>query len=159
MNPELAAAAVGIGLAFGVIFFELFGISAGGLVPVGYFALHLDDPVRVAITLAASLVTFGIVRAASAKVLIYGRRVVLAMVVVGFCVGALFDYLAGAWAGGTGTPPMAVIGHIVPGLVAVWFERQGVGVTTLALLAVAGAVRLALALLFGGSLGAVPPLF
>ena len=150
MNPDIAAA-IGIGLAFGLAFFELFGISAGGLVPVGYFAFYLGDPARVALTLLAALLTFWAVKLLSSKVLIYGRRLVLAMVIVGFAVGALVDFCAGSfWS--RQPADAAVIGHIVPGLVAVWYERQGVAVTTLALLAVAGAVRLALVLLFGSSI-------
>lgn len=151
MNPDIAAA-IGIGLAFGLAFFELFGISAGGLVPVGYFAFYLGDPARVALTLLAALLTFWTVKLLSSKVLIYGRRLVLAMVIVGFAVGALVDFCAGSFWSRQPADAAAVIGHIVPGLVAVWYERQGVAVTTLALLAVAGATRLALVLFFGASI-------
>ncbi|MEZ5302916.1 MAG: poly-gamma-glutamate biosynthesis protein PgsC/CapC [Verrucomicrobiales bacterium] len=62
MSPELLTAAIGIGLAISLLFSELFGLAAGGLVVPGYFALYLNHPIVIAMTVAAALATYLIVR-------------------------------------------------------------------------------------------------
>ena len=68
-----ATVAIGVGLAVSLLFSELFGLAAGGMVVPGYFAIHLTQPLAVVLTLAAALVTYWLVYALSMVVIIYGN--------------------------------------------------------------------------------------
>jgi len=159
---NLIALAVGIGLVVSLIFSELFAISAGGMVAAGYIALYLNRPVDVALTLAASLLTVFVVKGISRFVIIYGKRQVVAMILVGYLAGisinAVCLFLAPMVQEGlfptrlTALP--TTIGFIIPGLIAIWIERQGAMSTLSALLTGSVIVRLVLILLVGADLPA-----
>jgi poly-gamma-glutamate biosynthesis protein PgsC/CapC len=166
MDLNLLALSIGIGLVVSLLFSELFGLAAGGLVVPGYVALYLSRPVDVATTLAAALLTFFLVRVASTFVIVYGRRRTALMILVGYGLGALLDagvtaaleasaepIVQAALVVPTAAPvpvPAAfdagVIGYIVPGLIAIWLDRQGVVPTLAALVTSAVVVRLVLIL-------------
>jgi hypothetical protein len=65
MELNLLALSIGIGLVVSLLFSELFGLAAGGLVVPGYIALYLTRPIDIAVTLAAALLTFFLIRIAS----------------------------------------------------------------------------------------------
>ena len=44
---ELLPLSIGIGLVVSLLFSEVFGLAAGGMVVHGYIALHLAHPVQV----------------------------------------------------------------------------------------------------------------
>ena len=52
---EFLPLSVGIGLAVSLLFTEIFGLAAGGMIVPGYIALYLTRPVEVGLTLAAGL--------------------------------------------------------------------------------------------------------
>ena len=55
---DILTASIGIGLAVSLLFSEMFGLAAGGMVVPGYIALYLNRPIDIALTLAAALVTY-----------------------------------------------------------------------------------------------------
>ena len=57
MVEAIVQAAVGIGVIISLIFSELLGASAGGIVVPGYIALYLDKPMQIIGTLFVSLLT------------------------------------------------------------------------------------------------------
>lgn len=145
---ELLPLSVGIGLAVSLVFSEAFGIAAGGMIVPGYLALAMNRPVDVLLTLAAAFVTFAIVHTLSTFIIIYGRRRTALMIIVGYLVGMTLRQLTHGLSSPTGDE-LTVIGFIIPGLIAIWLERQGV-VETLAALATASVVvRLVLVVLVG----------
>ena len=83
----LLPSAVGMGLLTSLLFSELFGLAAGGMVVPGYLALYLDRPGAVAATLAAGVVTFLGVHALKSLVILYGRRLTAVTIVLGYLVG------------------------------------------------------------------------
>lgn len=141
---ELLPISIGVGLAISLLFTEFFGIAAAGMVVPGYVALHLSHPMAVALTLAAGLVTYAIVHALSAVVIIYGRRLTAITIVIGYVVGELFRWLGSQTAGLY--DDFAVIGFIIPGLIAIWILRQGIIETASAIVTVSVVVRLVLVL-------------
>ena len=155
MELNLLALSIGIGLGVSLLFSELFGLAAGGLVVPGYIALYLTRPLDVAATLIAALLTFFLIRIASSFVIIYGRRRTALMILVGYAAGvfmngalaALYEVGAESIAPGRYMMEAGVIGYIVPGLVAIWLDRQGVVPTFAALVTSAVVVRLLLILL------------
>jgi poly-gamma-glutamate biosynthesis protein PgsC/CapC len=141
---ELLPLSIGIGLAIGLLMTELFGISAGGLIVPGYFALFLTKPLAVLATLAAGLATFLAVKALSSFVIIYGRRRTALMILMGFLAGVGARALVVAPAG-----EAEVIGYIIPGLVAIWMDRQGIFETLGGVVISSVLVRLILVLAVG----------
>jgi poly-gamma-glutamate biosynthesis protein PgsC/CapC len=147
---------IGVGLAISLLFSELYGLAAGGMVVPGYIALHLSRPLDVGITILAAIVTYGIVHAASSVLIVYGRRRTVSMILVGFLLGVLIRSIpvsAYELHESLQTTPfsaseLSVIGYIIPGLLAIWIDRQGLVETIAVMLAAAVVVRLVL-IVFG----------
>lgn len=141
--------AVGLGVIMSMIFQEIVGVSAGGIVVPGYVALQMHEPLRLLGTFIVSFLTFGIIRILSNFMFIYGRRRLVLSILIGFVLGYLsrqaFVY---QWL--QLDLEMQAVGFIIPGLIANWMERQGVFKTLLCLLLVASSVRLLLMLMTGG---------
>lgn len=145
-EPEILI--IGIGLAVALLYSEALGVAPGGIVVPGYLALSVFDPVKVAITLGIAMVTFFVVRVLSTITIIYGRRRTVLMILIGFLLGSLVR--SGL---GVGTPvgpfEVGVIGYIIPGLLAIWMDRQGLVVTVTSALTASVVTRLTGLLLLG----------
>lgn len=152
---ELLAVAIGVGLGVSLIFSELFGLAAGGMVVPGYFALHLNHPLTVLVTLAASVATYFVVYLLSTFIVVYGKRRTVLMILIGYLIRMFLDYVPFASIQSlealAGTD-LVVIGYIIPGLIAIWIDRQGLVETLAALLTASVVVRLILILIFGTEL-------
>lgn len=124
--------AIAVGLLLSFILFEATGLVAGGLIAPGYFALYFDQPLVIALCLAAALATMFIVRCLACLTILYGRRRFIVCVLVAFAL----QWSLGALLMGSelGQGRVEVVGYIIPGLVANEMDRQGVGKTLLALL-------------------------
>jgi len=154
---DILTASIGIGLAVSLMFSEMFGLAAGGMVVPGYIALYLNRPVDIALTLAASFVTYLVVHSLSTFIIIYGKRRTVLMIIIGYLVrGAMtqipFYASESLYQLSTLSPIPAEwepIGYVIPGLIAIWMDRQGVVETLAALVTSAVVVRLALMLVFG----------
>lgn len=121
----------GLGIALGFLFFEITGLTAGGIIVPGYIALYITQPLRIFITLVISLITFGLVSFGAQFLILFGRRRFLVMILVGFLLRAGFDSMR-IYLPETGMDLQA-IGYIIPGLIANEFYRQGVWKTIMAL--------------------------
>ena len=164
---NLLALAIGVGLLVTLLVTEAFGIAAGGLVVPGYMALKLMQPVNLAITIFVALMTFAIVRVLSSFMVIYGRRMVGLTILTAYLLGALLELTIGGGVAINLAPSntamladtavdslnqsyepvfveLGVIGYIIPGLIALWFHRQGVLQTLSALAITSVLVRLTL---------------
>ncbi len=148
---ELLPLSVGIGLAISLIFSEMFGIAAGGMIVPGYLALSLTRPLDVALTIGAGFVTFAIVHTLSSFVIVYGRRRTVLMILIGYLVGTLIRWTTGSF-GMVGGVELEVVGFIIPGLIAIWLDRQGIVETLAALVTASVVVRLILVVVVGADL-------
>lgn len=157
---NLLALAIGIGLVFTVLLTEFFGLAAGGLVVPGYVALKLMQPWSLVFTLVIAYLAFFIVKSLSGFIVIYGRRRTALTILTGYLLGAFSDLLFGGMVIFTSPEAIAqgeaaelkylefgVIGYIIPGLIAIWFDRQGVFRTITGLILTATLVRLSLILI------------
>lgn len=148
MPIDIMAIFIGTGLAIGLLFAEFFGIAAGGMVVPGYLAFHLTKPLDVLFTVLAALITFLLVKVISPFYILYGRRRTALMILVGYLVGMamrtflpeFLDFI---------TAEYAIIGYIIPGLLAIWLDRQGIVETLATLVIVSVLIRLALILTLG----------
>jgi poly-gamma-glutamate biosynthesis protein PgsC/CapC len=148
---DLLTISIGIGLVVSLFLSEVLGMAGAGLVVPGYLAIHLTEPLRVLVTMAAGVAAYLIVRGLSSLVIIFGRRRTVMMILVGYLMGMLARYVIGVPRGSEGTE-YAVIGYIVPGLIAVWLDRRGIVESLSSLVTASIAVRLILILLFGGGI-------
>ncbi len=146
---------IGLGLVVSLVFSEILGLAAGGLIVPGYIALYLDQPLRIVGTIIAALITFGTLKLLSRFILLYGRRTLVFCVLAGFLFGYATRYvllvndLLGV---GLDISLVQSIGYIIPGLIAYWMLRQGVVETLCTMLMAAFIVRLALVIAQGGRL-------
>jgi poly-gamma-glutamate biosynthesis protein PgsC/CapC len=146
---------IGLGLVVSLVFSEILGLAAGGLVVPGYIALYLDQPLRILGTVLASLVTYGFIRLVGRFVLLYGRRTMVFSVLAGFLFGYLTRYILvfnETMQLGVDTSVIQSIGYIIPGLIAYWMMRQGVVETLCTMIMASFIVRLALVTAYGGKL-------
>jgi poly-gamma-glutamate biosynthesis protein PgsC/CapC len=148
---SIISLSIGIGLVVSLFFSEMLGLTAGGMVVPGYMALYLDRPLIIVFTLAVSYLTYFIVHSLSAVIIIYGRRRTVLMILVGFALGALIRSF-GSLELPMATIDLATIGYIIPGLIAIWIDRQGVVESFSALITASIIVRMVLLLITGGEL-------
>jgi len=148
---SIISISIGIGLVVSLFFSELLGLTAGGMVVPGYIALYLDRPLVIALTLAASYLTYFFVHSLSAVMIIYGRRRTVLMILVGYGMGFLIR-LAGPLELPVGVIDLTIIGYIIPGLIAIWIDRQGLVESFSALIVASTIVRMLLILITGGEL-------
>ncbi len=149
MVDAVLQAAVGLGVIISLVFSELLGASAGGIVVPGYLALYLDKPMQIVGTLIVSLATWGIIRVIGSFTLLFGKRRMVLSILIGFILGWLTRLLVFENVT-VYTYQMQSIGYIVPGLIANWFERQGFWKTISTMGVAAILVRLLLMVVFNG---------
>jgi len=125
-----------LGMIIGFLFYEITGISPGGVIAPAYLALFIYDPGKIAMTIVISFLVFFIIRYLSRTTILYGRRKFLLAVLLSFVIKLLIEYLI---------QPMDIItldlqsiGYIIPGLIANEMSRQkviptllGTGIVTL----------------------------
>ena len=121
-----------IGLVLALLWAEITDVSPGGLIVPGYFALYLGQPLRVAATLAVALLTLAAYKVLVRRLILFGRRRFVLMVLVGAVLSQAWLLVSpGLFAAPAG---LRVIGLIIPGILASSLARQKI-VPTLASLA------------------------
>jgi poly-gamma-glutamate biosynthesis protein PgsC/CapC len=122
-----------IGLIVGFLYYELVGISPGGVVTPGYFALFVHEPTKIAVTVILAVIVTGILMLLSRHFLLYGRRKLLLALLLGFCCKLAVDHIIQPF------PVMQFdlhsIGYVIPGLIGNEMTRQKI-VPTLSSIAI-----------------------
>jgi poly-gamma-glutamate biosynthesis protein PgsC/CapC len=142
---------IGLGLCVSLLFSEFFGIAAGGMVVPGYIALYLNRPLVIIATVMVSLLTYFIVNSLGAFMIIYGKRRTVLIILLGFLLGWLVRLLEPIPLGPQAIE-LSIVGYIIPGLIAIWMDRQGIIETITALVTSSTIVRLILIILYGREL-------
>ena len=148
---SIVSLSIGIGLVVSLFFSEMLGLTAGGMVVPGYVALNLDRPVTIILTILVSYLTYFIVHSLSTVMIIYGRRRTVLMILVGYSMGFLIRSF-GTLELPMGAIDLTIIGYIIPGLIAIWIDRQGLVESLSALTIASVIVRMILILITGGEL-------
>lgn len=141
---------IGLGMLASFFMAETVGVAAGGIVVPGYIALVLHEPVRVAATILVALATFVILRLLDRFMLVYGRRMLVLAVLIGYLLGYVTRIAPNLHVSGLSFD-LGVIGYVIPGLVAYWMARQGVIETVATMLLASVLTRLAVTILSGGT--------
>lgn len=143
--------AITLGLIISLLSYEVFGLAAGGIVVPGYIALQLNNPERLLGIFGISLLTYLIIKALGKYTLIYGRRQMVLSLLIG-CLLAIASRRFFFIETEITTIQLQAVGWVIPGLVAHWFEKQGVFKTISTVLVSSIIVRLLLILVFAGAL-------
>ena len=140
---------IGLGIILSLVLSEALGVTAGGIIVPGYISLFLDHPVQVVSTFLVAILVWLIIKGLSRVMFLYGkRRIVLALI-----LGFFFGYLSRTiYVDTESIKSVAVIGNIIPGLIANWMDRQGVVRTVSVVLLTAVIVKLLVIILFGGTI-------
>jgi poly-gamma-glutamate biosynthesis protein PgsC/CapC len=132
-----------------LLFTETIGLAAGGVVVPGYIALYLHHPFQIAMTILVAIATYLIVRVIAHYMLIYGRRLLIISILIGYFIGyatKLFPPINLA----QNYIDISTVGFVIPGLIAYWFNRQGIMETLSAMIIVSVLVRLIIIVFTGG---------
>lgn len=149
---DLLSISIGIGLAISLIFSEFFGILGTGLIVPGYLALHIHQPKNLILTLFIAFLSYVTVQMLSYVFIIFGKRKTVLLLLFAYFFGYLFNF---EWFPNSEfdlISDVRTIGFIIPGLIAIWFERQGFFETTSVLVIASVLVRLILILIVGEEL-------
>ncbi len=140
---------IGIGMFLSLLLTETIGLAAGGIVVPGYIALVLHRPAQVISTIGIGIITYLIVRLLSFYLIIYGRRLLIVSILVGYLI-AYFTKIS---------PPISInaiaidietVGFVIPGLIAYWIARQGIIPTLAAMIIVSSLVRFIIIIIHNG---------
>ena len=140
---------IGLGIVLSLVLSESLGVTAGGIIVPGYISLYLHQPIQVIITLLVAIIVWGIIQGLGKIIFLYGKRRIVLALILGFFFGYItrnFLYLNEDFGS------LAVIGNIIPGLIANWMDRQGVTRTISVIILTSVLVKLIVMLLFGGQL-------
>ncbi len=140
---------IGLGIILSLVLSESLGVTAGGIIVPGYISLYLHEPIQVIVTLVVAIIVWGIIQGLGKIIFLYGKRRIVLALILGFFFGYLtrnFLYINEDFGS------LAVIGNIIPGLIANWMDRQGVTRTISVIILTSVLVKLIIMLLFGGQL-------
>ena len=142
----MAEISIGLGIFLSLILSESLGVTAGGIIVPGYIALYLHQPIQVVVTFLVAILVWAIIQGMGNVMFLYGKRRIVLALILGFFFGYIsrnFIYLS------QDIGSVAVIGNIIPGLIANWMDRQGIIRTLSVVLLTSVMVKLCIMILFG----------
>ena len=143
----MAEISIGLGIFLSLILSESLGVTAGGIIVPGYIALYLHEPIQVVVTFLVAILVWAIIKGMGSVMFLYGKRRIVLALILGFFFGYIsrnFIYIS------QDIGSVAVIGNIIPGLIANWMDRQGIIRTLSVVLLTSVMVKLCVMILFGG---------
>jgi len=139
MNPEIYIVA---GIVLGLLFTELTGLSPGGIIVPGYFALFFSQPSEIVFTLAAAVCVLFAIKLLSKLFFLFGRRRYALCLLLGILFKLVIEHFS------LGLPFMdaridiRLVGWLIPGIIANDMHKQGIPRTLFAAAAVTSMVFL-----------------
>jgi len=140
---------IGLGIILSLVLSEALGVTAGGIIVPGYIALFLHQPIQVLSTFSVAIIVLIIIKLLSRVMFLYGKRRIVLALILGFFFGYLSRII---YIDVENINSVAVIGNIIPGLIANWMDRQGVVRTLSVVLLTAVIVKLIVMIIFGGAI-------
>lgn len=128
-----------IGMLLGMFYYHKTGWACGGIITPGIIAMYIGDPNKVAVSIAAGLLTWLILDLLVRRFSIYGRQRLATAMLIAL---ALRYPLVSVWG------EMSLwLGWVVPGLIGADIQRQGLLTTLTAVVAVSLATVMSVQLL------------
>jgi len=113
-----------LGLLISLIFISITGYYPGGIIVPSYLILFIDQPYRLIGTLIVSLITLLIYKVTSEYFILFGKRRFVFMILCGGIISYLLSYFLPQVF--PDSIEFKVIGWVIPGLIAINFDRQGI---------------------------------
>lgn len=144
-----------LGVIISIVFYEITEISPGGLIVPAYFALYLDDPLKLSVTTGISLLTLLLLKLLSRYTILYGRRRFAVCIILSFIIKMILQYanLHVLHVHQLYFLNVHSIGIIIPGILAQEFDRNGIPRTSAALIIVAVVIKAVYELLSAAGVG------
>lgn len=148
--------AVTIGIVLSLVFIEVIGMAAGGIIVPGYIALQLGEPDRLIGMILISFITFLGLKLIGKFTFLFGRR----QMVVSLLIGTIFAIVSHHFMffnTSESTLELSAVGWVVPGLIAHWSIKQGYVKTLAMLTLISVLVRFIVIIVSNGSI--IPTLY
>ena len=129
-----------LGILVSIIYYEITGISPGGIIVPGLLVLYISQPERLVYTLAVAIITFIIVKLLSKFLIIYGRRRFVVMIIVSIIINVSLQLTLRVLS--LNMLNISLVGYTIAGLIANDMYRQGIKKTLPSLVIVTGIVEL-----------------
>lgn len=126
-------------MLLGMFYYHKTGFACGGIITPGVIAMYIGDPWKVAVSLAAGLLTWIVLDVLVRLFSLYGRQRLAAAMLIAL---ALRYPLVSVWG-----ETSLWLGWVVPGLIGADIQRQGLAVTLAAVVAVSIATAMSVQLL------------
>lgn len=126
-------------MLLGMFYYHKTGFACGGIITPGVIAMYIGDPWKVAVSLAAGLLTWIVLDVLVRLFRLYGRQRLAAAMLIAL---ALRYPLVSVWG-----ETSLWLGWVVPGLIGADIQRQGLAVTLAAVVAVSIATAMSVQLL------------
>jgi len=128
-----------IGMLLGMFYYHKTGWACGGIITPGIIAMYIANPLQVAVSIAAGLLTWVVLDLLVRRFSIYGRQRLATAMLIAL---ALRYPLVSVWG-----ETSLWLGWVVPGLIGADIQRQGVLTTLTAVVAVSVATAMSIQLL------------
>ena len=144
-----------LGVIISIVFYEITESSPGGLIVPAYFALYLDDPLKLSVPAGISLLTLLLLKLLSRYTILYGRRRFAVCIILSFIIKMILQYanLHVLHVHQLYFLNVHSIGIIIPGILAQEFDRNGIPRTSAALIIVAVVIKAVYELLSAAGVG------
>jgi gamma-polyglutamate biosynthesis protein CapC len=155
LTPEMATLALGIGLIFSLMCYLLTNLSPGGMITPGWIGvIMVEAPIQAIVIVGVTVVTFIATRLLQKIVILYGKRLFAAVVLIGVLLQLTIYILVRR------DLPLLfthqTLGFVVPGLISYQLVRQPPLPT---LLATGSASAATYVVVISGILAGVLPVF
>ncbi|MDR3258038.1 MAG: poly-gamma-glutamate biosynthesis protein PgsC [Fusobacteriaceae bacterium] len=116
-----------LGIVLSIFFSELTGISPGGVIVPAYFAIYLDNPKKILVTILVSIFIYFIVKLISNFAIIYGKRKFALCMLLGFVLRYILKSLNIFFISEYDIYFFndTIIGSIIPGILANDIDKNG----------------------------------
>lgn len=129
-----------LGVLISIFYYELTDVSPGGIVVPGLLVLYITQPFKLIYTILIALLSFIIAKLLSKKLLIFGKRRFVVLIIISLLLNLLFTGIFSLFSGITVS--ISLIGYTIAGLLANDFYKQGVKKTLPSLVIVVGILEL-----------------
>jgi len=127
------------GIIISFLFYELVGLSPGGIIVCGYLVFYVNQPERIFSTLTISLFVLIVGKLLEKRMILFGKR----KFGIYILLGIFLSYLLSTSTVYDAIPVELIgIGYFIPGLIALDMDRQGIFPTLLSIGIVLGILYL-----------------
>lgn len=139
---------IALGIILSLIYYEVTHLSPGGLITPGYFALFLDQPMRILSTFLVAAAVYALLSVLRRWLPLHGRRQFALAVALAVIIKLLLaDFVIPLR---DSSVALSSIGIIIPGLISHDMVKQSFWKTTASLLLMTALLFLVLLLFKGG---------